>query len=298
MVDDRGSRGVATDGATAAAAGDASTCLVCGYAIRGMAADASCPECGTLVARSLRGATLEFADPAYVRSLRTGLRLVLVGFVAAVLGFGITTLLMAAFVGQGRMAVQTAMILSWAMGFLAAFLSLGGWWLLTGPDPAIGDRTERDGRLRKLQRTLVVVIAIGTIIGFVVLFTPLSRTPLQAFAGNIQVTQNTRWDLAFTGAIAARIVLWAAKLLSFFVGLLVLGSIAARIPDPGLARTFRRMLWLIPLLATVGIVACGLGPIAAIVLYAVGLWMLAGRLTRILRVEEQDALSRARPASQ
>jgi hypothetical protein len=233
-----------------------------------------------------------------VGSLRTGLRLVLVGFATSVVGFVVTTVLVAAFVGQGLMPAQTAMILSWVMGFLAAFLSLGGWWLLTGPDPAIGDRTEQDGRLRRLQRSLVVVIAIGTILGFIVLFTPLSRTPLQAFAGNIQVSPNTRWDLAFTGAIAARLVLWAAKLLSFFVGLMVLRSIAARIPDPGLERTFRRMLWLVPLLASVGIVVCGLGPIAAIVLYAVGLWMLAGRLTRILRVDQRDAVSRARPASQ
>ncbi len=46
--------------------------MTCGYALTGLPADGSCPECGTPVARSLRGDGWEQAPAAWVARLRRG----------------------------------------------------------------------------------------------------------------------------------------------------------------------------------------------------------------------------------
>ncbi len=47
-------------------------CVRCGYHLRGLAEDGTCPECGTAVARSMRGDLLSAADPAWLRRIYRG----------------------------------------------------------------------------------------------------------------------------------------------------------------------------------------------------------------------------------
>ncbi len=47
-------------------------CRTCGYNLRGLSPDDRCPECGTAVARSMRGDLLAAADPAWLRRVCRG----------------------------------------------------------------------------------------------------------------------------------------------------------------------------------------------------------------------------------
>ena len=58
-------------------------CVSCGYNLRGQPVQAACPECGTPVARSVRGEVLRFADVHWLQHLCWGIDLLLW---AAVLG--------------------------------------------------------------------------------------------------------------------------------------------------------------------------------------------------------------------
>ena len=54
-------------------------CVGCGYHLRGLAEDGTCPECGTAVARSMRGDLLSAADPAWMRRVYRGQTLMVIG---------------------------------------------------------------------------------------------------------------------------------------------------------------------------------------------------------------------------
>jgi|GEM_PF-2655449 len=47
-------------------------CIGCGYNLFGLNPDGNCPECGTLVANSLRGDLLEHCGPEYLAALHAG----------------------------------------------------------------------------------------------------------------------------------------------------------------------------------------------------------------------------------
>ncbi|MCH8151245.1 MAG: hypothetical protein IH830_02600 [Planctomycetes bacterium] len=54
-------------------------CVRCGYHLRGLAEDGTCPECGTAVARSMRGDLLSAADPAWLRRIYRGHLYIVIG---------------------------------------------------------------------------------------------------------------------------------------------------------------------------------------------------------------------------
>ena len=56
-------------------------CNHCGYNLRGLLSEGRCPECGTEVARSLRGDLLVAADPAWLERLIRGHLYVATGYV-------------------------------------------------------------------------------------------------------------------------------------------------------------------------------------------------------------------------
>ncbi len=56
-------------------------CNSCGYNLRGLPSGGRCPECGTEVARSLRGDLLSVAEPAWLERLDRGLLYVTIGYI-------------------------------------------------------------------------------------------------------------------------------------------------------------------------------------------------------------------------
>ena len=56
-------------------------CVHCGYNLRGLSTDRKCPECGTPIAKSLRGDLLSSADPDWLRRLHRGQLYIVVGIV-------------------------------------------------------------------------------------------------------------------------------------------------------------------------------------------------------------------------
>jgi len=69
-------------------------CFGCGYSLRGLHQESKCPECGLPVARSLDRTLLRFADPAWVRSLADGMRLISGSMLISLLLLTIVYLLM------------------------------------------------------------------------------------------------------------------------------------------------------------------------------------------------------------
>ncbi|MFO0829244.1 MAG: hypothetical protein U0572_13990 [Phycisphaerales bacterium] len=257
-------------------------CRVCGQALAGLPRDGACPECGTPIERSLRGNWLEYASPEYVASLRRGAWLVIVGLAATLLWFVATPLTLELAVRPGHLSMTAGMLLIQIMDVAATTVSLVGWWLFTAPDPAMRD-ADADVRARVALRGLLFFVAIATLLGLVVLLVPgLGQTGLRTIIGEISITPNTKFTPTLLGGLSIRLLLLAAKLVAFFLGLVYVRELAARMPDARLRRLAHRLLWLVPLLSTVGILACGLGPFIAFGLYV---WMMVKALRGLHAVQ-------------
>lgn len=133
--------------------GQALRCVTCGYDLRGLDADGSCPECGTPISNSIRSDRLVFANPAFVRRLRSGaltLLLTLVtGAVIVVLSIlsGILMILAGPF---------------WLLLPLVVLLHLAGWWVFASPEPHAPAR--RQEPKRKKLRSVSVVSFLGLLL--------------------------------------------------------------------------------------------------------------------------------------
>lgn len=105
------------------------TCRFCGYNLRGLLPDGLCPECGKPVEASTYRYLLEFADPAWVRSLAGGANWILGAVLVSV--------------GMLPTAMLAIMYLHPAQEVVVAVIGLGvpglayliGFWKLTRPQP-------------------------------------------------------------------------------------------------------------------------------------------------------------------
>jgi hypothetical protein len=81
-----------------------------------------------------------------------------------------------------------------------------------------------------------------------------------------------------------------AMAVHFFASMLYLRWLAPRFPDWKLFKDAKRFMWLGPLLYTVGTIACGLGPLAALILYCIMFSTVRRRLKIImdLQRDQQD----------
>jgi hypothetical protein len=269
-------------------------CLACGYGIAGLPRDARCPECGSSIARSLLGGTLEAAHPDYIATLRRGALLAMLGFGADLVYLILFPLLMVA--GDAKtlgLTMESALLLALMVDVASAGIGLVGWWMLTAPDPA-QHALKTDVAARRLLRGLLIFIAIVTLVGLVVRLVPaLAGSGLGAISGNLQITPATVWSASFIAAVAIRGASFLAKLARFFVGLWYLRSLAAKIPSAALRARASRSLWLLPLCFTIGWVLFFVGPLYGIWYYlrTLGLFRREFRL-----VLERIALANALPA--
>lgn len=60
-------------------------CVTCGYDLRSLPSDGACPECGTAISRSLCGDRLAAADPAWLKTIALGQRLIAIAITIIVI---------------------------------------------------------------------------------------------------------------------------------------------------------------------------------------------------------------------
>jgi hypothetical protein len=237
-------------------------CVKCGYNIRGLNYAAKCPECGTPVADSVRGVLLQFADRDYLRTILTGhswvLNAILVYVVLTVTAFvgTIAPLLLAA--SPYFELIMTGLFLS------VSIWSFLGYYKLTQPDPQFTG-TERPDSARQVVRIAAMAsIAINALTLLI--------------DGAIAITGTTHALISMLSSVLGLLSLGAFGV-QFFAMMNYTIWLSRRVPDAWMMKRARTYRWLLPVLATVGVLAIGLGPLIALVLY----WNLLDRMRKHLK---------------
>lgn len=272
-------------------------CIQCGYLLEGLAIAGKCPECGTDVALSLREPTLASSSPEYIRTLKSGLSLVLNGLLLMVLtyimlvparvmlGPSMETMLVAGVVVAGVMLILWALILL-------------GYWRMTVPDPAQVAQ-ERNASARRLLRGTVIVWIVWQILSVV-------QWGLEELMGPVLVLQIYQ--------VVAPILFLVTVVVHVVVAMQYARWLGTRVPDQRLVRRAHRYRWQLPgllaltvaafvgllLVGTTGMRAFGaLMPLALIVMLLCPLialimyWNLLDRLRKHVK-----AIARGEPRAE
>lgn len=204
---------VANDG-TDAVALDAN-CRRCGYNLRGLSESGRCPECGDDVRASLRGDLLWFCEPAWLRRVRAGLRVVLAGIAAIVLAQVIVILAL--------MLLPSPRLFTFLpLGdVIARATFFGGIAWFNAPDPGgIGERE---------QRGLRAAMWAGVIGGGA----DIAWTLFRMIGPRMPLMSSLTWVL---GSLTP-----AAGVVGFCALLLAVSRLARRLPDGALASRGRTL---------------------------------------------------------
>jgi hypothetical protein len=189
-------------------------CRKCQYNLRGLSTDGRCPECGTAVGLSIRGDLLRYSDPAWVATLRAGVRCMLWAIVISIGG---------AVLGRVVTGMTGSRVIAAILPLGGTALSLVGAWLLTTPDPS-GLGEDKYGTSRKLIRVTLAVSILSELVQF-------ARTAM-----NAPPTLGLVFSLV--GAVATLI-----GLVGTFATLNYLSKLARRLPDEGLAARARMLTY-------------------------------------------------------
>lgn len=152
-----------------------------------------------------------------------------------------------------------------AVGFVLSCLLICGWWMLTSPS------TESMSRSRRWVRALVVFSAVALGVRTTLLFMgggSIGPNGIPNFSRPL--------DIAFWSVMALESLV---SLAAYFPQLLYLAWLARGVPDEPMRRRAMLLLWLGPLLMTVGLVLLGLGPLIALVLY----WNLLDKFRKVFK---------------
>jgi hypothetical protein len=121
-------------------------CLACGYNLVGLPESGQCPECGTPIARSLRGNLFRYASPDYLRTLHRGATLALVASLIYIFDWVPKIPLSMIF---AALQIGSVRVLDAFFDIATLATMLFGWWMLSTPDPAfVGADSARDWRVR------------------------------------------------------------------------------------------------------------------------------------------------------
>ena len=240
--------------------GDDAICLQCGYSIRGLPHGGRCPECGTPIERSLQGNLLRYSSPAYLATLNRGVLLILAAIAAQVICIlgGLILIAWLTAKGWNDVARVSELLLSTASTGLSVVLLIG-WWLFSAPDPAFvgagGGTTAR-----KVVRATVAAAAVLTAMA----------TVAETLAPSIDAAANS--------------LLVVVQAVKFFAAMLYLRWLAPRFPDDVIDSRARLLMWLCPLLVTIGTSGCFIALIIALVLYWSLLNSVQNEISRIRQV--------------
>jgi hypothetical protein len=241
-------------------------CAKCSYNLRGLSADANCPECGT----PIQGILLRNASPDYLATVRLGLTLILNG---TLLSIAVTIVLFfsAYLVGSyGLSRIWLVFMHLVSLGITAMILL--GYWRYTAEDLGyIG--SESPDSPRKIIRIAIVAQFIFQAVS-IILF-------IFGITGSFSTVANASPIVVGLEALAILVSLaaFAAWVVQFFAVMQYTRWMARRIPDNFVEQRAGVYMWLLPLFQTVGIVLLFLGPLIALILY----WNLLDRVRKQLR---------------
>ncbi len=291
-------------------------CLKCGYNLRGLSVGAVCPECGTTIGESLRTYLLAYAPRGYVRSIHTGLTIIFIAtlfflissFAPIVLAF-VPSLFARILGGPFGMLNVTGWIALVQMAPI--LLALVGYWLATPADPGLSNFS-RVQTPRLLTRTAIITLATCGVLLLIVQFivpralapaltaltapaaatgtTPPGTTP-PAPAGpspvavlNLFRALPLGWMIVGVFASVFQSIAW---LVLFFGFVSYIRLLAPRLPDQQLTTLATTWLWLLPVIYIFGMCFM-IGPIVAMALYLMLLWMFRTKLGTLALATQTD----------
>lgn len=258
---------------------DGVPCKQCGYDLLGLVPTGVCPECGLPIERSLTDDLLRHSSPSYLGQLHQGVFLILAGIIAQfVMLVGAIFIGVATSFGGGTIGTLQAVMTLFSL--IATAVIAWGWFLFSAPDPAFVGRLD-GSRARVVVRVAVVANAGITLLTTVAQFAfPVTAAAPGAAAPAVTAATVILMLLSFVGFVA-----WAV---SFFAAMQYLRWLCPRIPNWRAFQRSKTMMWLGPLLFTVGALCIGLGPLVAVVLYWNMLDWVRRDLKRI-RAEQAEA---------
>jgi hypothetical protein len=206
------------------------------------------------------GDSLLYSSPEYLATLQRGLSFILNAILVMVVNLVLGVV-------AGSMSSMALMNVSSLIGIGVSLALVVGWWLFSVEDPAYVGRND-GSTARRVIRVVVAIELASTIFGAVLQFVPLPATPGAGYV-----------VLAAVASLGS-LVIWAVK---FFSAMLYVRWLAPRIPSDFVDRRARLLMWLCPVLVTVGAVLLMLGPLIALVLY----WNLLNRVRAEIRTIRQ-----------
>ncbi len=225
------------------------SCKQCSYDLSGLVETGVCPECGLAIERSLTEDFLEFSAPAYLKSLHTGVVLILTAII-------MKTAIVLSILGLGFLSSSNTTGIEWVFTGLRFFefgvslLLAGGWWMFSALDPAFVGRL--DGSTYRKAVRITTLLGAGV---SVVLF------PLQVLS-NYAMSLGLMSTVAILGLLS--FVFWVV---GFFAAMYYLRWLSPRFPNRWVYKRAKLLMWLGPILFTVGWLCVGLGPLVAVILY-------------------------------
>lgn len=196
-------------------------CVRCGYNLRSLKRRTLCPECGAPVERSMGESRLCFADPAWLRRLRSGVRLMLASVVLRIVGSVVEHSLES--MSAPSSAADTIRLIGLMLVVAGSAMNLWALAMLTSPDPA-------DRRVESPVCFRNVVLASA---GCVIVSNGIDTIGLRAGIG---------WTIALAG-----LVLGLVGLVSVVGELIYLRRFAIRLPDEALAAQTQNVLYGLPM---------------------------------------------------
>ena len=251
-------------------------CKQCSYDLSGLMETGVCPECGLEIQRSLTEDYLEFSAQSYLASLHTGVILILSAIIIKLL-IVLSTIALVSVAAMSQWLVVAFSIMQIG-DFLASLTLAIGWWKFSSLDPAYSGRLDGAGARKTVRIATVVTAAIVIVV-----------LPLELFS-NFS-------SMSMTLTIITSILQWIALIAwvtGFFAAMLYLRWLSPRFPNWKAYKRAKMMMWLGPILFTVGWLCIGLGPLIAIVLY----WNMLNwvRHDRVSTQSNHDAVNNPAPA--
>jgi hypothetical protein len=142
-------------------------CARCGYVLRGLPVNGSCPECAEAIATSLRGSLLRFTDPDWLRSLARGATLSAWGVRLVFIMFFVYVFTLLATMpfypppdeeaGDPVAPILNGIVWTMYIMWLMTPILIGvGLWLLMKPEPREAGRSEIALLIERLLAAIVV----------------------------------------------------------------------------------------------------------------------------------------------
>lgn len=191
--------------------GDDTPCARCGYNLRGLTTDRSCPECNTPILQSIQGNLLCFADPDWLEKLRLGMTVKLWNIVLVIIGSIVVAVLI---------AVGLPPVFQFLFSLAAASVGLWAAFLITTQEPRVS-LAEDPVSLRRVVRGCAILGLVGEI---------LQHTGAVSAHGSA---------LIVVGVTLGGLTI----IVSYFGEFIYLRRFARRIPNDGLARSTTFVMW-------------------------------------------------------